>query len=163
MPLIAAVAARDRGGMNGTRISHLWYDVGWPVLAGLVAAVGVIAAYRTLGLLAVVAAFALMELTIAPTAWSIVTEMGRPGAPAIFQVGPACALGTVVVIGLIGSWGAWGLPVIGLVAFTSPWVRRRAPQETTPTDTERAETRRAFDDIMAHSWALPYHEDDSGR
>jgi hypothetical protein len=137
---------------DGTR--NLWYDVGWPVLAGTVAACGVVASYVTLGLLATVAAFVLMELTMAPTAWSILTDMGRPGRPAVLELAPVCALATVVALGLVGSMGVWSIPVFGLVLATSPLLnRRRCGGLATRYGSERAETRRRFDEIVAHELA----------
>jgi hypothetical protein len=150
--------------MNRSRAPHSWYDVGWPVLAGVVAAVGVVAAYRSLGLFAVVAAFVLVELTVAPTAWSIVTELGKPGGPAIFEVGPACALATVVLMGLVGALGVGSLVVVALVVLTSPIMRRRGRQQVVRRyGSDRAETRRAFDEIVAHGWGASSTEDDTDR
>jgi hypothetical protein len=137
---------------NRTRRS-IWYDVGWPLLAGLVAAAGVLLAYRGIGLVGTVVAFALMELTVAPTAWSLMTEAGRSGRPAIFELAPACALATVVTLGLVDRIGVWALPLLVLVAATSPlaqqqrrraWVRRYG--------SDRAEMRREFDEIVAHGY-----------
>jgi hypothetical protein len=148
--------------MNRSRAPHAWFDVGWPVLAGLVAAVGVVAAYRSLGLFAVVAAFVLVELTVAPTAWSIVTELGKPGRPAIVEIGPACALAVVVLMGLVGALGGWSLLLVALVVLTSPLVQRQGRERIVRRyGSDRAETRRAFDEIVAHSWTAPHSEDDS--
>jgi hypothetical protein len=130
-----------------------WYDVGWPLLAGLVAAVGVLLAFRGIGLVGTVVAFALMELTVAPTAWSLMTEAGRSGRPAIFELAPACALATVITLGLVDGMGVWAVPLLVLVAATSPlarqerrrsWVRRYG--------SDRAEMRREFDEIVAHGF-----------
>lgn len=147
--------------MTTGRRTSLWYDVGWPILAGLVAAVGVVAAYRDLGLFAVVTAFVLIELTVAPTVWSIVTEMGRPGRPAILEVGPASALAVVALMGLVGIVGIWSLALVALVALTSPLMSRRGRQRVLRRyGSDRAETRRVFDDIVAHSWTSRASEDD---
>jgi hypothetical protein len=131
----------------------IWYDVGWPLLAGLVAAAGVLLAYLGIGLAGTVVAFALMELTVAPTAWSLMTEAGRSGRPAIFELAPTCALATVVTLGLVDGIGAWAVPVLVLVAATSPLLqgqRRRAWVRRYGSD--RAEMRRQFDEIVAHSF-----------
>jgi len=139
-------------GDEGTR--NLWYDAGWPVLAGTAAACGVVASYVTLGLLATVAAFVLMELTVAPTAWSILTDIGRPGRPAVLELAPVCALATVVALGLVGSIGVWSIPVFGLVLATSPLLnRRRRSGLAARYGSRRAETRRRFDEIVAHELA----------
>lgn len=136
-----------------------WYDVAWPVLAGTVAAAGVILAYLDIGLVGTVVAFGLMELTVAPTAWSLMTEAGRSGRPAVFELAPACALATVVALGLVGGIGVWAIPVLALVLVTSPlaqeqrrraWVRRYG--------SDRAEMRREFDDIVAHGFGTDRSE-----
>ncbi len=137
---------------DGTR--NLWYDVGWPVLAGTVAACGVVASYETIGLLATVAAFTLMELTVAPTAWSVLTDLGRPGRPAFVELAPVCALATVVALGLVGWMGVWSIPVLVLVLVTSPLLdRRRRAGLAARYGSERAETRRRFEEIVAHELA----------
>lgn len=138
---------------NG-RTGHLWYDVGWPVLAGSVSAAGVVAAYMGIGLLGTVAAFLLMGLTVAPTAWSILTDMGRPGRPAVVELAPVCALATVVTIGLVGWLHEWSLPVLLLVVATSPLLqRRRRDRLASRYGSRRAETRRRFEEIVSHGFA----------
>jgi hypothetical protein len=131
----------------------IWYDVGWPLLAGLVAAAGVLLAYLGIGLVGTVVAFTLMELTVAPTAWSLMTEAGRSGRPAIFELAPACALATVVTLGLVDGMGVWAVPLLALVAGTSPLLqeqRRRAWVRRYGSD--RGEVRREFDEIVAYSY-----------
>jgi hypothetical protein len=131
----------------------VWYDVGWPLLAGLVSAVGVILSYVEIGLAGTVVAFVLMELTVAPTAWSLMTEAGRSGRPAIFELAPAFALGTVVTLGLVNGMGVWGLPVLLLVLVTSPLLQQRRRRTLIGRyGSDRAEMRREFDDIVAHSF-----------
>ncbi|MGA8246123.1 MAG: hypothetical protein WB797_04400 [Nocardioides sp.] len=138
----------------GTR--SLWHDVGWPALAGLVIATGLLAAYHSIGLLACVAAFLLLELTIAPTAWSIMTDLGRSGGPAVLELAPACALGALVVFGLVSAAPLWSLPLLLLVLLTSPlcpsWYRSLAGRSAGP-GSERAELRRTFDEIVSHGFA----------
>lgn len=135
---------------------RIWYDVGWPLLAGVVGAAGVVLAYFGIGLVGTVGtvvAFALMELTVAPTAWSLMTEAGRSGRPAIFELAPACALVTVVTLGLVGGMGVWAVPVLALVLVTSPLAqgqRRRAWLRRYGSD--RAEVRQEFDEIVALSF-----------
>lgn len=139
--------------MRTTDRRSIWYDVGWPLLAGLVGALGLILAYLGIGLVGTVVAFALMELTVAPTAWSLMTEAGRPGRPAILEVAPACALVTVVAIGLVDGLELWALPLMALVVLTSPLLleqRRRAWVRRYGSD--RAEMRREFDEIVAHGF-----------
>ena len=137
------------------RTWNLWYDVGWPVLAGTVAACGVVAAYMGIGLLGTVAAFLLMELTVAPTAWSILTDMGRPGRAAVVELAPMCALATVVTLGLVGWMDLWSVPVLLSVVVTSPLLEgRRRGRLTARYGSESADTRRRFEEIVAHGFAV---------
>ncbi len=138
---------------SNDRTRHLWYDVGWPILTGIVTAVGIVAAYMGIGLLGTVAAFLLMELTVAPTAWSILTDMGRPGRAALVELAPVCALATVVTLGLVGWMNAWSVPVLLLVVLTSPLLDvRRRHRLFARYGSDRAETRRRFDEIVAHGF-----------
>jgi hypothetical protein len=132
---------------------NVWYDVGWPLLAGVVSAVGVILSYVEIGLAGTVVAFVLMELTVAPTAWSLMTEAGRFGRPAIFELAPAFALATVVTLGLVNGMGVWGLPVLLLVLVTSPFLQQRRRRTLISRyGSDRAEMRREFDEIVAQSF-----------
>ena len=140
---------------SSDRTRNLWYDVAWPVLAGTVAATGVVAAYLGIGLLGTVATFLLMELTVAPTAWSILTDMGTPGRAAVVELAPMCALATVVTLGLVGWMNAWSVPVLLLVVVTSPLLEgRRRGRLAARYGSQRAETRRRFDEIVAHGFAV---------
>jgi hypothetical protein len=146
------------------RRRHPWFDAGWPVFAGLVAATGVLAAYQSLGLVAVVVAFVLVELSVAPTAWSIVTEMGKPGRPAIFEIAPAFGLGVVSLMGLVEAIGVWSLLVVTLLLLTSPLVSRQGRERVRERyGSDRSQTRRSFDEIVAHGWTMPAPEDDPER
>jgi hypothetical protein len=132
---------------------NVWYDVGWPLLAGVVSAVGVILSYVEIGLAGTVVAFVLMELTVAPTAWSLMTEAGRSGRPAIFELAPAFAPATVVTLGLVNGMGVWGLPVLLLVLVTSPFLQQRRRRTLISRyGSDRAEMRREFDEIVAQSF-----------
>ena len=147
-----------------SRDRHPWHDAGWPVLAGLVAATGVIAAYQYFGLLAVLAAFALVELTVAPTAWSLITELGKSARLAVLEIAPACALMVVVLMGLTAAIDGWALVVLAILGLSSPLVSRQGRVRFRQRyGSDRAETRRAFDDIVANSWSRPTPKDDSGR
>jgi len=140
---------------------NLWYDVGWPVLAGTVGGCGVAAAYVELGLLGTVAAFLLMDFTVAMTAWSLLVDLGRPGRPAVVELAPVSALATVVALGLTAWLSAWSVPVLLLVLVTSPLLdHRERVLLASRYGSARAETRRRFDEIIAHAFAP---EDDEHR
>ena len=67
---------------------HPWYDVAWPVVTGLVTAVGLVAAYRMTGPLMFVVTLAVLELTVAPVAWSLLTDVGYDVFRIVFRVAP---------------------------------------------------------------------------
>jgi hypothetical protein len=147
--------------MNDARTRSLWYDVGWPALAGVVAAAGLLTAYSSIGLVACVAAFMLIELTVAPTAWSILTDMGRAAGPAVFELAPACALTTVVAFGLVSATSIWSVPVLLLVLLTSPLLQRRHRDHWfARPGWEEGDLRRRFDEIVAHGFAPDRADDD---
>jgi hypothetical protein len=130
-----------------------WYDVGWALVAGLVGAAGLLLAYLGMGLLGTVVAFALMELTVAPIAWSLMTEAGRSGRPAILELAPMSALATVVTLGLVDGLGFWAFGVLALVVATCPLLRegrRRALLHRYGSD--RSEMRSEFEAIVALSF-----------
>ena len=147
--------------MNDASTRSLWYDVGWPVLAGAVTAAGLLTAYFSIGLVACVAAFMLVELTVAPTAWSIMTDLGRSGGPAVFELAPRCALATVVTFGLVSATALWSVPVLLLVLLTSPLLRsRNGILLFERNHAEQAELRRRFDEIVAHGFLDDQADDD---
>jgi hypothetical protein len=127
-----------------------WYDIAWPLLAGLVAGVGVLSCAASLGWLATAAVFALTWLAIAPTAWSVLTECGRPGGPALVGFAPACALAVTATVGLT-SFGLASIPVMVLVPLTSP-LFRRGRAGATEDRSERDEVRRQFDEIVYYGF-----------
>jgi hypothetical protein len=92
---------------------NLWYDGGWPVLAGLVTAVGLVSAYVWMGLVTTVIALVLLELTFAPVLWSILTDIGYRTEDVILRISPLWAVGSLAFVGLVDALNAWGLLVAG--------------------------------------------------
>jgi hypothetical protein len=134
----------------------IWYDVGWPVLAGMVTAAGLLSAYIWMGLPTTLIALVLLELTIAPVAWSILTEVGVPTAHVILRISPLWAIGCLAFVGLVDALNAWSL-LIGLaVLLTSPlvagWSRVGVRGLIASHNLSQNETRRRFDDIVAHGF-----------
>jgi hypothetical protein len=135
---------------------NLWYDGGWPVLAGLVTAVGLVSAYVWMGLVTTVIALVLLELTFAPVLWSILTDIGYRTEDVILRISPLWAVGSLAFVGLVDALNAWGLLVGAVVLVTSPLVegwrdvgmRGLMTRHMSPQD----ETRRRFDDIVAHGF-----------
>ncbi len=142
--------------------THLWYDVAWPVLAGLVAGAGLLAAYRWTGPTRFLVLLAVLELTVAPVAWSLLTELGFGVRRIALRVAPLTAVALVAVIGLAGMIGGWTYLAGVLTVVTSPLLRgwrRAGPRGLVvgwaSTDVR---TRREFDDIVAHGFATPDDE-----
>lgn len=141
--------------------SHLWYDGAWPVLAGLVAGAGLVAAYRWTGPTRFLVVLAVLGLTVAPVGWGLLTELGF-GHRVALRVAPLTAVPLVAVIGLAGAIGAWTYLVVALAVATSPLLRgwsRLGPRGlVVGWSAPAARTRRAFDDIVAHGFAAPDDE-----
>jgi hypothetical protein len=139
--------------------THLWYDVVWPVATGLVTGLGLVAAYRWTGPVLFLVAFTVLELTVAPVAWSLLTEAGYGVQRVAWRVAPAGAGALLAVIGLADVIAAWTFLVVGLAVITSPTlqsVRRRGPRRMlADTLAPRSETRRRFDEIVAHGFGMP--------
>lgn len=146
------------------RHRHFWYDVGWPILAGLVIATGVAAACLTRGTGIVLASFVVTDLALMPMAWVLATATERPPRRAVLVVTPAVTLAVVVGVGLVSIWQAWGLVPFALAVATSPMLAGRQRWSHQVHEAERtAETRRAFDDIVRHSFEpTPGDDQDPG-
>jgi type III secretory pathway component EscV len=145
--------------MTARRTSrHPWFDLGWPVLAGSVAGVGVVSAYAELGAVTVVGAFFGTALVVGPSLWSVFSEIGERGLRTPARVSVLSALALVVTMGLIAGFQAWALAILGLVLVTSPLVQRArlgARGSQSPVE----ETRRAFDEIIAHNFSTATGDD----
>lgn len=139
--------------------THLWYDVAWPVATGLVTGLGLVAAYRWTGPLMFLVALAVLEVTVAPVAWSLLTEVGFDVRRIALRVAPAGAAMLLAVIGLTDVIGAWTFLVVGLAVLTSPLVRgwRESGLRGLLIDgvSTRSQTRRQFDEIVAHGFGTP--------
>jgi hypothetical protein len=139
--------------------THLWYDVVWPVATGLVTGLGLVAAYRWTGPLMFLVAFLVLEVTVAPVAWSLLTEIGFGVQRIVWRVAPAAAGGLLAVIGLTEAVAAWTFLVIAVVLVSSPllqgWQERGLKQLMIETASPRTQTRRRFDEIVAQSFSAP--------
>lgn len=137
--------------MSRARV-HLWYDVVWPAATGLVTGLGLVVAYRWTGPLMFVVAFAVLVVTVAPVAWSLLTEAGYGGAWIVWRVAPATAVALLGVVGLADVIAAWTFLVAGLALVTSPLlqdVRQRGLRRVlTDRAAPRSQTRRRFDEIV---------------
>lgn len=139
--------------------THLWYDAAWPVAAGLVTGLGLVAAYRWTGPLMFVVALAVLEVTVAPVAWSLLTEMGFDVRRIALRVAPATTIALLAVIGLADVIGGWTFLVAAVVAITSPllqgWSRVGLRGVLVGRVSPRSGTRRRFDEIVAQGFGMP--------
>jgi hypothetical protein len=139
--------------------THVWYDVVWPAVTGLLTAVGLLAAYRWMGPTSFLVAVAVLELTVAPLAWSLLTEIGYDVRRVALRVAPVTALAALAVVGLADVAGRWTFLVIGLVLLGSPllqgWRERGVRGALAERMSPGAETRRRFDEIVAHAFGSP--------
>jgi hypothetical protein len=144
--------------VNDSR-AHLWYDVAWPSATGLVTGLGLVAAYRWTGPLLFVVTLTVLELTVAPVAWSLLTEVGFDMRRIALRVAPAAAVGALALIGLADALGGWTFLVAGVVLVTSPllqgWSQGGIRGILAARMSPRADTRRRFEEIVAHGFSAP--------
>jgi hypothetical protein len=137
--------------------SHPWYDVAWPITTGLVCGAGLLAAYRWTGPGMFVVAFVVLEVTVAPVAWSLLTDLGFGVRRVTLRVAPVGAVALLAVIGLADVIGAWTYVVAVLVVASSPLTRgwRELGLRGLLADrlATHSETRRRFDEIVAHGFS----------
>jgi hypothetical protein len=134
--------------------THAWYDVAWPLATGLVTGLGLVAAYRWTGPLMFLVAFAVLQLTVAPVAWSLLTEVGFDVRRIALRVAPIGSAMLLAVIGLADAIGGWTFLVAGIVVVTSPMLQgwREEGWRGVLVDrvSSRADTRRRFDEIVGY-------------
>ncbi len=138
--------------MTGRRRS-LWADLGWPVLAGMVAATGLASAYLSLGWSTTAFVFAFTVVMVAILTVSLLEGRGRPTVVSL--VSPALYAGVtmVVTMGLIAWMHAWAFLVVGLVVVGNGAVRRKVRRVLGASPPAPDDTRRRFDEIVAHELA----------
>jgi hypothetical protein len=136
------------------RIEHPWYDAGWPLFVGVVAGLGVVTSYVVIGLLPSLTVLVLTQLAVAPTAASILADVGVPARRAALELAPACALATVVTLGLTASAHQWGLLLLLALLATSPLLRGQEAGAALARryGADRGRVRRRFDEIVAHAF-----------
>lgn len=140
-----------------SRPRSLWYDAGWPVLAGLVTAVGLVSAYVWMGLAVTAIALAMLELTFAPVMWSVLTDIGIPSWDVIVRISPMWAVGSLALVGLLNAFAGWSLVAAGFLLLTSPLVQgwSRAGFRGLLVSyglTSATETDRRFEEIVTHGF-----------
>jgi hypothetical protein len=136
---------------------NLWYDAGWPVLAGLVTAVGLFSAYLWMGLGVTAIALALLELTFAPVMWSVLTDLGIPSRDVIVRISPMWSLGSLALVGLVHAFAVWSLVAAAFLLITSPLVQgwSRVGLRGLAVSyglTSTTETDRRFAEIVTHGF-----------
>lgn len=133
----------------GTAVA-LWTDRGWPVMAGTLAGVGLVAAWSSYG-----AADTLLVLTCMASFGAMVTFgvlLGRPDAGrSAARCGPAAGLVAVALLGLgeLLPGTAW-LPLVLVGATSPPAIRfaRRSSADRARREPSQATVDRAFARIV---------------
>lgn len=138
---------------------HPWYDVVWPAATGLVTGLGLVAAYRWTGPLTFVLVLAVLEFTVAPVAWSLLTELGFGVRRIVLRVAPATTVALLAAVGLADLIDGWTFLVLAVVLFTSPllqgWSEVGIRGVLLDRVSSRSETRRRFDEIVAQGFGTP--------
>src|SRR3954447_7824836 len=136
-----------------------WDRTGWPVLMGTITAVGLFSAYVDIGFLGCAITLLFMELSVGPAGWLLLAEVGKPGLRAVLELGPAFALALLTVMGLTWSMGAWSVLPALVAVLSSPLLRASARRDLVRRyGSDRAEVRREFEGIVAHSLGDPEAE-----
>jgi hypothetical protein len=122
-------------------------------MTGVATGAGLLATYRWTGPLVFGIALVVLEATIAPIAWTVMTELGHDTRGVVRRGVPRVAVGVVAMIGLADALGSWCFVVGGLVLVTSPliggWTRGVLGQSLVVRVSPHTETRRRFDEIVA--------------
>jgi len=147
--------------VSGAR-THLWYDVAWPAATGLVTGLGLVAACLWTGPWMFLVALAVLEVTVAPVAWSLLSELGFGVRRIVLRVAPSTAVALLAVMGLTDLLGGWTFLIIAVAVATSPvlrgWTRIGIRGVIAERWSPQAETRRRFDEIVTHGFGTT--EDD---
>ena len=89
-----------------------------------------------------------LELTVAPVAWSLLTDVGYDVPRVVFRVAPASALVLLAVMGLVEVIQGWTFLVVALALVTSPllqgWRQTGLRGVLVDRVSPHAETRRAL-------------------
>jgi hypothetical protein len=149
-----------RASRRHTALLMAWRDAAWPVLAGAVAAVGLLDVWHLTSLLAVVLMVGGLWVLIAVTLYGVASESGLPAGTAV-RVGLISSVWTVALLGLVTVFPVAGWIValaIGATApvvadWAAPHVRRaaaavRRPPNTTRVDADQGAVDRAFQEIV---------------
>jgi hypothetical protein len=111
-----------------------------------------------------VVAFVVLEVTVAPVAWSLLADLGFGVRRVALRVAPVGAVALLAVVGLADVIGAWTYLVAVLVVASSPLTRGWRELGLRGLLAERlsthSQTRRRFDEIVAHGFTTPDDEDE---
>jgi len=97
----------------------LWSSRIWPLLAGVVTAVGVFAASSTFGVVALLLVYATVSMFAVATVWGLSIDSGMEG-PTVVRSGLYAALAVLVAAGLCQVHPWYGLLVGIAVGLSSP-------------------------------------------
>ena len=128
-------------------------------MTGLATGAGLLAGYRWSGPLVTGIALGVLVLTVVPLTWCVLTALGHTVRGAAPRIGLATAVGLFALVGLGELMSSWAFLVGAVVLVTSPLVRGWTHGGLRSTLAERvsplSETRRRFDEIVAHGFGAP--------
>jgi hypothetical protein len=125
----------------------------------VVAAIGVVAACRSLGPVAVLVAFGALDLVLLSMTWPTATEAGRPDRWRGLGAASAWSFASVAVLGLLTVLHGGALVVVAATAVTSPMLRPTRWSRPVREAARRAQTRREFDEIVAFAYQSTPRDD----
>ena len=105
------------------RPARLWDEAGWPVLTGLAVATGLWWALVTLSPLFVLGLVVALDLAVTPLAQALGAAFGTSMRRAALSGAPRFTLAVVTCLGLVGALRLWALPVLAVLAVSSPGLR----------------------------------------
>jgi hypothetical protein len=129
------------------------------VSVGVLAAIGVVVACRRLGPVAVLVAFAALDLVLLSMTWSTATEAGRPDRWRGLGAASGWSFASVAVLGLVTVLHGWALVVVVATAVTSPMLRPSRWSRRVREAARRAQTRREFDEIVTFAYQSTPRDD----
>jgi hypothetical protein len=146
--------------LRRTALVKAWRDAAWPVLAGAVAAAGLLGVWQLTSVLAVVLMIAGLWVLLGVTLYGVASESGLRAGAAV-RIGLISAVSTVALLGLVTVLpvGGWivallvGTTAPAVIDWTAPHVRRAAAavrrlQATSAVEPDQVAVDRAFERIV---------------
>lgn len=125
-------------------------------MIGLLTALGLVSAYAEVGAGGFVVTFVFVEVSVGWLGWLLLNQAGKPGLPAVVELGPAFTAGALTVAGLCWSFSWWAMAMLTFAVVTAPYVKTSARREAIRDyGSDLHEMRQQFEEIVAHGFADP--------